>query len=142
MPADNVLIQNKQAREAAEEFYELIRESAEKLPTINARLRFYETLDQFCKVECQGFASSSDLAKSGPMTNDEVAAFLREYMPFGQYQGMRIADVPLTYLDWLIGGSESERFKARVRRCLENREVAKQLSLQQLSTGKYHEPED
>lgn len=43
-----------------------------------------------------------------PMTNREAREFEQEVMPFGLHRGKPMGDVPLDYLDWLLGKREQD----------------------------------
>lgn len=63
--------------------------------------------------------------RADAMTNDEAKVFERTCMPFGAYKDKPIGDVPLGYLDWLVGEPD---FKRDVRRYLANPVVKQALS--------------
>lgn len=46
------------------------------------------------------------------MKNDDVK------IPFGKYKGLRFKDVPLEYLDWLVGWLEETKSKRNPRNLL------------------------
>lgn len=55
---------------------------------------------------------------AGPMTDGETVAFGRKMMPYGKYMGVRVNEVPVGYLDWLVG--ESDDLKTQLKRYLLN----------------------
>lgn len=63
-----------------------------------------------------GLAPPADTRPAGALSDSDLRAFEREPMPFGKHQGTPIGQVPLEYLDWLIG--EQELFTRKVREYL------------------------
>jgi hypothetical protein len=70
-----------------------------------------------------------------PMTDQEVTQFRRYEMDFGKYCGREIKDVPLDYLDYLIGQPDN---LTPFRRYLKNPSIAKLLQ-QQLDEGRNYD---
>jgi hypothetical protein len=131
---DKRIIENKLAREKAEELYGFFDEISASLPSDSARIRFYETIGQRALDFMLRFRAKSSvataLAEHGPMSIEQVREFRRGYMPFGEFEGQQLSEVPLRYLDWLVGENESEKFKALTARYLANEQVQEQLALE------------
>ncbi len=53
-----------------------------------------------------------------PMSDGEARGFEKTEMPFGKHAGKPIAEVPLDYLDWLVG--QNEEFNAKLARYMRN----------------------
>lgn len=52
----------------------------------------------------------------------------KEYvMPFGQYAGKRLDDIPLTYLDWLLGVCKQPSTRAAIKSYLSDPVIAREL---------------
>lgn len=106
------------ARKAAEEILELIYETDSTIPD-HCHDHFMESFRVLFEKRPEGSAAAE------PMTCQEAANFNLVKMPYGKYAGMHIADIPLTYLDWLIG--QKDDIKEKISRYLANDEVAKRL---------------
>lgn len=72
---------------------------------------------------------ASDARQPDPMSPAEVSRFARVTMPFGKHQGKAIDQVPLRYLDWLVG-QPTDGFVAAVSRYLANETIRQQLILE------------
>jgi len=70
--------------------------------------------------------------KPEAMTDAEVRQFREKEMRFGKYHGQKMGEIPLTYLDWLLG--DSEELNRHLTRYLKNEKVAEQLQ-QDIETG-------
>lgn len=57
----------------------------------------------------------------GPMTDEEACRFATRLMPYGKYKDEAVDQVPVSYLDWLIG--EADHFKDQLRRYVQNERV-------------------
>lgn len=94
---------------------------------------FWETLLELVQGEIPNEQENS--TELVPMTDQEVTHFRRETMPFGKYAGNDVKDIPLDYLDYLIGQPDN---LTPFRRYLKNPSIAKLLQ-QQLDEGRNYE---
>jgi len=60
-----------------------------------------------------------------PMTSEEAAAFGRSLMPYGEFQGDPVGDVPLARLEWYA----EQSFAANLRRYLANERVQAEMEV-------------
>lgn len=56
-----------------------------------------------------------------PMTDLEVSQFEFEQIKFGKYVGEKIGNIPVNYLDWLVG--QNDEFKSKLKRYVLNESV-------------------
>jgi uncharacterized protein (DUF3820 family) len=115
------LAQRAQGRKEAAALTSLILDTAAGLPESEANDAFWDSLrdlidDKYPRIKPGSFNS---------MTDAEVREFRSRTMVFGKYNGQPIMDVPLGYLDWLIG--ENDSFRRDIGRYLRNEKVTEQL---------------
>lgn len=102
------------AKEAMSLALDLCRESGLELEEMRRFwMRLHESTSQLLNVPPR--VDSHD--HKDAMDNEEAKRFERLRMPFGSHKNKPIADVPLGYLDWLVGEPD---FKRDVRRYLAN----------------------
>ncbi len=99
------------ASKAAESAIQLIQESE----TGNVEHYWKEIRDAVLKRAPLGPNEAKQL---DAMSEQEANKFELGEIPFGQYQGDQVKDVPLDYIEWLISREESDTFKQDLRRYL------------------------
>lgn len=106
---EQTILDNKRGRETAQEVAQLAR-----LETIamsaQARARFWEQLQFEVAKE---LPQAPVAAAPKQMTDAEIREFGRSIMPFGVHLGKRIDNVPIEYLDWLLGNAAEFLVKVR-----------------------------
>ena len=55
------------------------------------------------------------------MSDAEARLFEQRIVPFGQYKGARVSEVPLTYIDWLVG--QGDEFRKAASRYVLNPQI-------------------
>lgn len=74
-------------------------------------------------------AISSRVEKVVPFTDKEADRFGREEMPFGEFQGKFVRDVPVERLDWYVSSDEDLRdFRMKLRKYVTNENVRRRLA--------------
>lgn len=107
------------ARKEGEAAYSFLEDVERALESPLEKTRFWETvLNKIAKEKGSNEPQSY-------MDDKEAREFEKRTLDFGKYRGRRIEEVPLTYLDWLVG--QSETFMATTRRYLLNPKVATML---------------
>ena len=89
-----LLLENIEAREKAQEVLQLAEEEISKLGS-KGKERFWECVREAADKHLPSVKAPE------PMTDKECRRFGDEEMKFGQYVGKRIDEVPLDYLEWL-----------------------------------------
>lgn len=108
---DQTIIDNKRGRESAYQIAELARLETIPLSAV-ARSRFWESLrDEVAKE-----VPAPVVVGPKQMNDAELREFGRSTMPFGVHLGKRIDNVPIEYLDWLLGNAAE--FLVNVRQYL------------------------
>ena len=108
---EQAILDNKHGRESAHEIAELAR-SETVLMREASRLRFWETLRDEVALQLP----AQVVVGPRPMSDEEIREFGRSSMPFGVHCGKRIDNVPIEYLDWLLG--DAAEFIRKVRQYL------------------------
>jgi uncharacterized protein (DUF3820 family) len=115
------IAENIAGRKLAEEWLQLANEMAADLSD-EERGPFWNTIAKSVGQHVQ--APSPPASAWTPMSDDEARRFARREMPFGQYRGKHVGDVPLDYLIWL---DESSRvFQAELHRYLATEQVQRE----------------
>jgi len=112
-------------RKEAEAAIELLRETSAKL-SVAAMLAFWNSIREF--LDAKGPNQELQANGYGPMTDTEARDFGQTEMNFGKYAGHLMCDIPLGYLDWLLGKSETDSI--RLKRYLANEKVAERLRIE------------
>lgn len=110
-------------RQGADEALELIAELAEAYSG-DGELSFWSRIRD--KATERLPKKESPTKSDHAMTDGQAAMFEKSLMPYGIHEGKPIAQVPLEYLDWLIG--QQDDFKVQVRRYLANKRVSSLVS--------------
>lgn len=105
---DRQVLENKHGRESAHEIAQLARLESIGMRE-GCRARFWECLrDEIAKeVPAQVVVGPKQ------MNDAELREFGRSTMPFGVHLGKRIDNVPIEYLDWLLGNAAEFLVKVR-----------------------------
>lgn len=105
---EKTILENKRGREAAHTVAEFARLDSIGMSD-GCRLRFWESLrDEIAKE-----VPAPVVAGPKQMTEAEIREFGRSTMPFGVHLGKRIDNVPIEYLDWLLGNAAEFLVKVR-----------------------------
>jgi hypothetical protein len=115
------------ARKEAEYLFSLCNESQ-----YQNHEHFWKSLLELVQSKVPKQEKSTELV---PMTDKEVTFFRGETMPFGKCTGELVENVPLDYLDYLIGQPDN---LTPFRRYLKNPSIAKLLQ-QQLDEGRNYQ---
>lgn len=108
---EKTILDNKHGREAAHTVAEFARLDSIGMSD-GCRLRFWESLrDEIAKE-----LPTPVVSTPRQMSEDEIREFGRSAMPFGVHCGKRIDNVPIEYLDWLLG--DAAEFIRKVRQYL------------------------
>jgi uncharacterized protein (DUF3820 family) len=59
--------------------------------------------------------------------SDELEQLSKTVMPFGKHKGKTFDEVPLTYLDWLVGQNLREPLKSKLEEYLAHPLIAREL---------------
>jgi hypothetical protein len=95
--------ENVAARKSAKLCMSLVVEESVKHP--EALMVFWkEIYTQIPSKIVSKFAISTPEIK--PFTDIEAKRFETQTFPYGQYNGVKISDIPLDYLDWIVDNSE------------------------------------
>jgi uncharacterized protein (DUF3820 family) len=113
------------ARKQAHEIVELASDSAEKLDKEAAAV-FWGVLRDTGLKHAPLPPAKSVSAPVVPMTDAEAMEFGEQRMGFGKWAGSLVENVPLKYLDWLVG--QPDVFKGDVERYLHNPRIAEALA--------------
>lgn len=117
MPTDAEILARAEARDAADEVYRLACDEVQRFQGSGPLAYWQRLLKNICAVlppECH----PTRVVEKGPwaaMTTEERNAFEKEAVPFGKWDGVRVADVPLSYFDWLDAQPD---FRRKVNRYL------------------------
>lgn len=116
-------------RRQARAVIELARESAPDATDEQAVLAFWEEIKDAALAQLppddQRIGQTAALK---PMTIGEVLAFEAETVPFGKYVHYNVNELPLKYLDYMVGLRDSpDDFLNRARRYLARPDVAERL---------------
>ena len=118
------LKERAEGRKAGAAFCDLFRETAMSLPSPDAVAAFCDSVMELCGKTDPTPKRSEFL----PMSDAEVREFRSREMAFGKHAGKPMLEVPLGYLDWLVG--EKDAFHRDVRRYLLNENVAEKLRIE------------
>lgn len=114
-------------RQLARTFMDLLKEEVSKIQYEEAVKAFWEELSEIMLNEHGPIqAPPPPKPKSTGMSDRVVKLFKKELMPFGKFEGEKIEDVPLQYLDWLVG-EDDDALNGRLKRYLKNEKIAEQL---------------
>ena len=114
-------------RLAAQTIIGLIREECGQDNTQNWADGFWDEMDEFIARTDNGRPAKKETGPA-PMTATEAVRFEGEYCPFKKYQSWLVANVPLGYLDYLVGlQTDPDAFVNRAARYLKNPQVAERL---------------
>lgn len=102
------------SRKAAEAAIELLKESVS-----GDAQHYWRIIREYAANQLP-----AELNASAPMTDKEVDKFNKEIVPYGKYKGHTVGNVPMNYLDWLVG--ERDEFKEQLKRYLQNESVRSQ----------------
>jgi len=105
---------NIAARRAAEQVASL----AEEEGRIYGQ-RFWEELVRIAVSHLPQTTASKSDTKTGPMTDAEAKLFGSQSMPFGEFAGMKIDNVPLPRLEWYA----EQDFVDQLRRYMQSNRV-------------------
>jgi 5-methylcytosine-specific restriction endonuclease McrBC GTP-binding regulatory subunit McrB len=108
MTDDEKIRDNIHARESAHEIAQLARLESIGMRD-GCRPRFWECLRDEISKEIPPPVVSTPRQ----MTDAEIREFGRSTMPFGVHLGKRIDNVPIDYLDWLLGNAAEFLVKVR-----------------------------
>lgn len=108
MTDDEKIRDNIHARESAHEIAQLARLESIGMRD-GCRTRFWECLRDEIAQEIPPPVVSTPRQ----MTDAEIREFGRSTMPFGVHLGKRIDNVPIDYLDWLLGNAAEFLVKVR-----------------------------
>lgn len=113
------VLANKAAREQAEALISLVPELLDGVAPISMQ-RFWETVARYAaaKVACVIVEDSPSVA---PMSEDEAMRYEATRVPFGQYQGILVRDVPAQY--WLM--ITEHQFYLKLRRYMRSTRFAR-----------------
>lgn len=107
---------NRDARLAAEAIADLCTTEAHAYG-----LRFWQALDsliaRYLPTPCR-------IRQEEAMTDEEASCFGRERMPFGEFAGFLVNDVPLNRLEWY----SDQRFNEQIRRYLKSPKISHERS--------------
>jgi hypothetical protein len=122
MPTDAEILSRKQAREIAAELADLIVGET-KAMSAETKAIFDETLGRLLRLPLSpGSASSAEPPGTiVPFSDAHARAWGRNKMQFGKYEGQRIDEVPLSYLEKL---AEPNDFTRHLRRYLASARIA------------------
>jgi hypothetical protein len=105
------VLANKTAREQAEALLnELVPELLDGVAPISMQ-RFWETIARYAAAKI-GCVIVEDTPSVAPMSEDEAMRYEATRVPFGQYQGVLVREVPPQY--WLI--ITESQFHVKLRR--------------------------
>ena len=94
--------------------------------TVYALEAFWDEINEFVRQNMTPDPKAVAAAAAvSAMSDAEVREFRSRIMAFGKYAGQPMMDVPLTYLDWLLG--EKDLFRRDVGRYLRNEKILEQL---------------
>jgi hypothetical protein len=96
-------IGNVRAREAAEEAMGFVREVEQEFGCTfgkDGQTRFWEKLKELVEKKINVNPPPEPMRQPGKMTNLEARRFGHELIPFGEFRGKRVDEVPLDRLRW------------------------------------------
>jgi hypothetical protein len=122
MNSEEEVAKNLSARLAAEQVASLADEEA----VVHGK-RFWH---QLAKIVCAHVPAPKDQFRSvhvEPMNDVEVLRFGKQLMPFGEFQGKRIDEVPLERLCWYA----DQKFVDQIRRYLASERIVREREMEQ-----------
>lgn len=108
------LQQRCEASKSAQAALELIQESVE------GDEQYFWTIIRNAALEKAPLEASGSFQVK-PMNDKEATKFEHEVMPYGEFKGKLVREVPLNRLDWLAG--TDDKFKEDLRRYLRNERI-------------------
>jgi len=125
MESESVTRERIRSRTSAEEWFVLLQEEAGTFESDEHARRFW-TLLEYRIAEHNGLIEEST-TKTEPtqyraMTEDEAKRFEQSELTFGKFTGKRVADVELSYLEWLDG----DEFRWKLHRYLKSDRVQRE----------------
>jgi hypothetical protein len=118
----STIVANVIASKAAGAIVELIQETLLDIPAISIN-RFYEVIRKALPNPF-GFM---DAIQQKPFTDDEAKAFGRELMPYGEFKGKAVDQVPLDRLCWYA----DQQFQRGLNRYLSSPRIKSELDSQE-----------
>lgn len=111
------------ARREAEQVVELCRDSSTILSNESQALFWSIIRDHALMMSPLPKPTNARLME--PMSDSEARLMEQRVVPFGQYKGQRVHEVPLKYIDWLVG--QKDTFREDLGRYLLNAQVMHEL---------------
>jgi len=114
---------NIAARKSAETVFELAVEQSRELPEASVVAYWCRLLLLVEQVLPSGMRVEPT-SNPSPMSEDEAKAFEKRSMPWGKYNGTKIADVPMDYLLYI--DDQKDEFRDRLHRYLASDRVQRE----------------